>query len=68
MTSISKKKGEEGESRSPKALIMSLFEDEDVKKAIMASVSAAEVIDAVSPARDTVNQSLSTPYVAAKRQ
>eukprot|EP00957_Ditylum_brightwellii_P196224 14951258-Ditylum_brightwellii.AAC.1 len=68
MQSIIKKKGEEGEAKYPKALIMSLFEDEDMKKAIRASLSAAEVIDVVSPARETVNQAINTPSVAAKRQ
>eukprot|EP00957_Ditylum_brightwellii_P076246 5795935-Ditylum_brightwellii.AAC.2 len=68
MKSIFKKKGEDEELKSSKALIMSIFKDEDAKKAIRASVSAAEVIDVVSPARDTVNQALSVPYVAPKRQ
>eukprot|EP00957_Ditylum_brightwellii_P023257 1754838-Ditylum_brightwellii.AAC.1 len=53
MKSISKKKEEEGEAKYPKALIMSLFEDEDVKKAIRVFVSAAGVVDVVSTVRDT---------------
>eukprot|EP00957_Ditylum_brightwellii_P168834 12851167-Ditylum_brightwellii.AAC.1 len=40
---------------------MSLFKDEDVKKASRASVSASSV-------KDTVNQALNAPYVAPKRQ
>eukprot|EP00957_Ditylum_brightwellii_P064517 4896029-Ditylum_brightwellii.AAC.1 len=47
---------------------MSLFKEEGIKKAIRALVSAAEVIEIVSPARNTVKQALSTPYVAPKRQ
>eukprot|EP00957_Ditylum_brightwellii_P180863 13779101-Ditylum_brightwellii.AAC.1 len=47
---------------------MSLFKDEDVKKAIRASVSPAEVIEAVSPEKDTVKHALSVLYVASKRQ
>eukprot|EP00957_Ditylum_brightwellii_P023460 1770600-Ditylum_brightwellii.AAC.1 len=68
MKSISKKKGEVGGAKYPKVLIMSLFEDEDVKKAIRASVSVAEVIELVLPAKDMVSQALSAPYVAPKRQ
>eukprot|EP00957_Ditylum_brightwellii_P111031 8467494-Ditylum_brightwellii.AAC.1 len=68
MKSNSKKKGEEGEAKYPKALIISLFKDKDVKKAIRASISIAEVIKLVFPAKDTVNQTLSAPYVAPKRQ
>eukprot|EP00957_Ditylum_brightwellii_P205277 15343145-Ditylum_brightwellii.AAC.1 len=68
MKSISRKKGEEGEEKYPKALIMPLLKDESVKKAIRTSVSAAEVIEVVSPARDMANQALSAPYVAQKRQ
>eukprot|EP00957_Ditylum_brightwellii_P054417 4122856-Ditylum_brightwellii.AAC.1 len=52
MKAISKKKRDVGEVNLPKALIMSLFEDKDVKKAIRASVPAAEVIEVVSPAKD----------------
>eukprot|EP00957_Ditylum_brightwellii_P168362 12815865-Ditylum_brightwellii.AAC.1 len=37
MKAISKHKGEVGEVNFPKPLIMSLFEDKDVKKAIRAS-------------------------------
>eukprot|EP00957_Ditylum_brightwellii_P187341 14268422-Ditylum_brightwellii.AAC.1 len=37
MRFISKYKGEVGEVTLPKALVMSLFQDEDVKKAIRAS-------------------------------
>eukprot|EP00957_Ditylum_brightwellii_P164640 12535303-Ditylum_brightwellii.AAC.1 len=68
MKSISRKKGGEGEAKYPNALIMSLFKDEDIKKTIRASVSAADVIELVLPARDTVNQALSAPYVAPRRQ
>eukprot|EP00957_Ditylum_brightwellii_P072338 5498203-Ditylum_brightwellii.AAC.3 len=68
MKSISKKKGEVEEANLPKTLIMSLFEDEDVKKAIRASVSVAEVIEIVLPAKDKVTQALSVPYVAPKKQ
>eukprot|EP00957_Ditylum_brightwellii_P173341 13197699-Ditylum_brightwellii.AAC.1 len=47
---------------------MYLFKDEDLKKAIRAYVSAAEVIELVSPAKDMVSQALNAPYVAPKRQ
>eukprot|EP00957_Ditylum_brightwellii_P095070 7240422-Ditylum_brightwellii.AAC.1 len=57
-----------GRSESPKALIMSLFENEDVKKVIRASVSVAEVIEIVLPDKDIVTQALSTPYVGPKMQ
>eukprot|EP00957_Ditylum_brightwellii_P114274 8712924-Ditylum_brightwellii.AAC.1 len=67
MKSISKKKGKVGEVNLPKALIMSLFEDEDIKRAIRASVSASEVIEIVLPAKDSVTQALSTTYVAPKK-
>eukprot|EP00957_Ditylum_brightwellii_P116786 8907740-Ditylum_brightwellii.AAC.1 len=46
---------------------MSLFEDEDVKKAIRASVSAVKLAVKVLPAKDTVTQALSTPHVAPKK-
>eukprot|EP00957_Ditylum_brightwellii_P052463 3978834-Ditylum_brightwellii.AAC.1 len=68
MKSISKKKGEAEAVKLSKALIMSLFEDEVVKKGIRASVSVAEMIEIVSPAKETITQALSTPYVAQKRQ
>eukprot|EP00957_Ditylum_brightwellii_P100744 7678439-Ditylum_brightwellii.AAC.2 len=68
MKAISKKKREEVEGNSPKAYIMSLFKDKDLKKAIRAYVSSAEVINVVSPAKDAVKQALSVPYVAPKRQ
>eukprot|EP00957_Ditylum_brightwellii_P062897 4772510-Ditylum_brightwellii.AAC.1 len=68
MKSISRKKEEVGEANLPKALIMSLFKDEDIKKAIKASLSAAKVIEIVLPAKDMVNQALSLPYVAQKWQ
>eukprot|EP00957_Ditylum_brightwellii_P046271 3510886-Ditylum_brightwellii.AAC.1 len=68
MKAISKKKGEVGEVNLPKALIMSLFQDEDVKKAIRASVSSVEVDVKVSTPKDRVSQALSAPYVAPKKQ
>eukprot|EP00957_Ditylum_brightwellii_P118333 9025164-Ditylum_brightwellii.AAC.1 len=68
MKSISKKRGEVGKLDLSKALNLSPFEDEDVKKAIRASVSAAEVIEIGLPAKDMVNQALSAPYVAQQRQ
>eukprot|EP00957_Ditylum_brightwellii_P192059 14620751-Ditylum_brightwellii.AAC.1 len=43
MKAISKQKGEVGEVNLPKPLIISLFEDNDMKKAIRASVSTVEV-------------------------
>eukprot|EP00957_Ditylum_brightwellii_P050017 3791610-Ditylum_brightwellii.AAC.1 len=46
---------------------MSLFKDEDVKKAIRASVFAAEVIEIVLPAKDKVTQALSVHYVVPKK-
>jgi len=66
MRSISKHKGEVGEVTLPKALIMSLFQDEDVKKAIRASVSSAEVVT-VPLSRESVSRALSAPYVAPKK-
>eukprot|EP00957_Ditylum_brightwellii_P185252 14106554-Ditylum_brightwellii.AAC.1 len=67
MKAISKKKGEVGEVNLSKALIMFLFKDEDVKKAIRPSVSSVEVAVKVSPPKDIVIKSLSAPYVALKR-
>eukprot|EP00957_Ditylum_brightwellii_P139814 10653251-Ditylum_brightwellii.AAC.1 len=46
---------------------MSLFKDEDVKKAIRASVSLVEVAVKVLPPQDAVSQVLSVPYVAPKK-
>eukprot|EP00957_Ditylum_brightwellii_P043805 3321909-Ditylum_brightwellii.AAC.1 len=46
---------------------MSLFEDEDVKNAIRASVSSVEVTVKVLPPKDIVTQALSAPYVALKK-
>eukprot|EP00957_Ditylum_brightwellii_P137445 10478902-Ditylum_brightwellii.AAC.1 len=46
---------------------MSLFKDEDVKKAIRASVSSVEVAVKVLPPKDTVSRALSVPYVAPKK-
>eukprot|EP00957_Ditylum_brightwellii_P043529 3300190-Ditylum_brightwellii.AAC.1 len=66
MKVISKKKGEVGEVNLPKALIMSLFKDEDVKKVIRASMSSVEVAVKVLPPKDIATQALSTPYVALK--
>eukprot|EP00957_Ditylum_brightwellii_P125007 9529295-Ditylum_brightwellii.AAC.1 len=66
MKAISKQKGEVGEVNLPKALIMSLFEDKDVKKATRASVSSVEVVVKVLMPKDAVSQALSAPYVAPK--
>eukprot|EP00957_Ditylum_brightwellii_P093738 7137064-Ditylum_brightwellii.AAC.2 len=52
MKAISKKKGEVGEVNLPKALIMFLFKDEDVEKAIRASVISVEVAVKVLPPND----------------
>eukprot|EP00957_Ditylum_brightwellii_P195520 14898010-Ditylum_brightwellii.AAC.1 len=68
MKPFSKKKGGVGEVSLPKALVMSLFKDEDVKNAIKAFVPAAEVIKIESSAKETVTQTLSVPYVVPKRQ
>eukprot|EP00957_Ditylum_brightwellii_P026922 2035255-Ditylum_brightwellii.AAC.1 len=46
---------------------MSLFEDEDAKKVIRASVSSVEVAVKVSPPKEPVSQAISTPYVAPKK-
>eukprot|EP00957_Ditylum_brightwellii_P145278 11064863-Ditylum_brightwellii.AAC.1 len=46
---------------------MSLFEDEDVKKAIRASVSSVKVAVRVSPYKGAVSQALSVPYGAPKK-
>eukprot|EP00957_Ditylum_brightwellii_P176161 13413629-Ditylum_brightwellii.AAC.1 len=67
MKAISKKKGEVGEVNLPKALIISLFKDQDVKKAIRASVSAVKVAVKVLLPKEAVSQSLSAPYVAPKK-
>eukprot|EP00957_Ditylum_brightwellii_P147801 11255820-Ditylum_brightwellii.AAC.1 len=67
MKTISKNKGEVGEVNLPKALSMSLFGDEDVKKAIRASVSSVRVAVKVLTPKDIVTQALSAPYVATKR-
>eukprot|EP00957_Ditylum_brightwellii_P196535 14974508-Ditylum_brightwellii.AAC.1 len=67
MKAISKNKGEVGEVNLPKGLIMSLFEDEDVKNAIRASVSSVEVAVKALPLKDAVSQALSAPYVALKK-
>eukprot|EP00957_Ditylum_brightwellii_P084342 6413950-Ditylum_brightwellii.AAC.1 len=67
MKTISKKKEEVGEVNLPKALIMSFFEDEAVKKAIRTSVSAVEVTVKVLPSKDIVTQALSAPYVTPKK-
>ena len=68
MRSISKQKGEVGEVTLPKALIMSLFQDKDVKKAkaIRASVSSVEVVKEPS-SKEAVSKALSAPYVAPKK-
>ena len=67
MKAISKKKGGVGEVNLPKILIMSIFEDKDVKKAIRASVSSVEVAVKVSPPKEAASQALSAPYVAPKK-
>eukprot|EP00957_Ditylum_brightwellii_P126362 9632884-Ditylum_brightwellii.AAC.1 len=46
---------------------MSLFKDEDVKKAIGTSLSLVEVAVKVLSPKDTVSQALSMPYVAPKK-
>eukprot|EP00957_Ditylum_brightwellii_P185870 14151074-Ditylum_brightwellii.AAC.1 len=46
---------------------MSLFNDNDVKKAIRVSVSSVEVVVKISPPKDAVSQALSAPYVAPKK-
>eukprot|EP00957_Ditylum_brightwellii_P042881 3246310-Ditylum_brightwellii.AAC.1 len=46
---------------------MSLFKDKDVKKAIRASVSSAEVAVKVLLPKEPVSQALSAPYVALKK-
>eukprot|EP00957_Ditylum_brightwellii_P020264 1529259-Ditylum_brightwellii.AAC.1 len=66
MKAISKKKGYVGEVTLPKTLIMFLFKDEDVKRAIRASVSSVEVAVKVSLPKDVVSQTLSAPYVEPK--
>ena len=50
----------------PMALIMSLFQDEDVKKAIRASVSSVEVVKE-SSSKEAVSNALSAPYLAPKK-
>eukprot|EP00957_Ditylum_brightwellii_P083736 6364490-Ditylum_brightwellii.AAC.1 len=67
MKAIYKEKGEVGEVNLPNALIMSLFKDEDVKKAILASVSSVEVAVKVLPPKDAASQALSMPYVAPEK-
>eukprot|EP00957_Ditylum_brightwellii_P014710 1109350-Ditylum_brightwellii.AAC.1 len=62
MKAISKQKGKVGEVNLLKSLIMSLFNDEDVKKAIRASVSSVEVDVKALPPKDAVSQALSMPY------
>eukprot|EP00957_Ditylum_brightwellii_P185465 14121495-Ditylum_brightwellii.AAC.1 len=62
MKAFSKQKGEVGEVNIPEAFIMFLFKDEDVKKAIRASVSSVEVAVKVSPPKEAVSQALSMPY------
>eukprot|EP00957_Ditylum_brightwellii_P129327 9865881-Ditylum_brightwellii.AAC.1 len=46
---------------------MSLFQDEDVKKAIRASLSLVEVNVKESSSKDAVSKALSVPYVAPKK-
>eukprot|EP00957_Ditylum_brightwellii_P035161 2665939-Ditylum_brightwellii.AAC.1 len=66
MKSISKQKGEVGEVNLPKSLIMSLFQDKDVKKAIRASVFSVEVVKE-SSSKEEVSNALSASYVAPKK-
>eukprot|EP00957_Ditylum_brightwellii_P112708 8591411-Ditylum_brightwellii.AAC.1 len=66
MKAISKQKWEVGEVNLLKALIMYLFEDKDVKKAIRASVCSVEVAVKVLPPNEAVSQALRTFYVAPK--
>eukprot|EP00957_Ditylum_brightwellii_P190018 14466161-Ditylum_brightwellii.AAC.1 len=67
MKAISKKKGQVVKVNLPKTLIMSLFKDKDVKKAIKASVSSVEVAATVLPPKEPVSQALNVPYVASKK-
>eukprot|EP00957_Ditylum_brightwellii_P193650 14746991-Ditylum_brightwellii.AAC.1 len=67
MKAISKQRGEVGEANLTKALIMSLFNDKDLKKAMMASVSSIEVAVKVLSSKEAVFQALSVPYVAPKK-
>eukprot|EP00957_Ditylum_brightwellii_P071236 5415135-Ditylum_brightwellii.AAC.1 len=67
MKAISKQKGEVGEVNLPKALIMSLFKDKDMKKAIRTSVSSVEVAVKVLPPKEAVSQALIAPYMAPKK-
>eukprot|EP00957_Ditylum_brightwellii_P031189 2363628-Ditylum_brightwellii.AAC.1 len=46
---------------------MSLFQDEDVKKAIRASVSSVEVEVKEAPSKDAVSKAPRAPYVAPKK-
>eukprot|EP00957_Ditylum_brightwellii_P143279 10915809-Ditylum_brightwellii.AAC.1 len=63
-----KKKGGDAVEDSSKAYIMSVFKDKDVKKAIRASVSSAEITEIGSPPKGVVKKVGSAPYVAPKRQ
>ena len=51
----------------PKTLIMSLFQAEDVKKTIRASVSSVEVEVKESSSKEAVSNALSAPYSAPKK-
>eukprot|EP00957_Ditylum_brightwellii_P163379 12439520-Ditylum_brightwellii.AAC.1 len=46
---------------------MSLFQDEDVKKAMRASVSSVEVEVKESLSKEAVSSALSAPYLASKK-
>eukprot|EP00957_Ditylum_brightwellii_P111807 8527766-Ditylum_brightwellii.AAC.1 len=46
---------------------MSLFQDEDVKKAIRAYTSSVDVEVKESPSKDAVSKAPSVPYVAPKK-
>eukprot|EP00957_Ditylum_brightwellii_P013828 1042309-Ditylum_brightwellii.AAC.1 len=67
MKAISKQKRGVGEVNLPKALIMSLFKNKDVKKAIRASVSSVGVAVKVLPPKGAMSQELSAPYVVPKK-
>eukprot|EP00957_Ditylum_brightwellii_P171650 13068242-Ditylum_brightwellii.AAC.1 len=65
---LSKKKWGDTEEYFSKAYVMSLFKDENVKKAIRASLSSAEVIEIGSLSKDATKQARSAPYMASKRK
>eukprot|EP00957_Ditylum_brightwellii_P008175 619100-Ditylum_brightwellii.AAC.1 len=67
MKAISKEKGKVREVNLPKALIMSLFNEKGMKKAIRASVSSNKVAVKVLLPKEAVSQALRAPYVALKK-